>query len=36
MVRTSDIPKLPDRLLTEPITLDEIIVFMNKEGKSNE
>ena len=36
MVKTSDIRKLPNELLTEPITLDEIIVFMNKEGKTDE
>ncbi|MDR3270832.1 MAG: hypothetical protein LBT32_04905 [Peptococcaceae bacterium] len=36
MIETTDISKLPRVILTEPITLDEIIIFMNKGGGINE
>ena len=36
MVETTDIDKLPGNVLTEEISLDEIIIFMNKGAKINE
>ena len=31
MVRTEDLPLLPENLLAEPVTLDEIIIYLNRE-----
>jgi hypothetical protein len=36
MAETGDIAKLPRSVLAEQITLDEIIVFMNKRGHIDE
>jgi len=36
MIRTVDIPKLPQNMLVEQISLDEIIVFMNKGNQFHE
>lgn len=36
MVETADIGKLPRNIIAESITLDEIIIFINKEGRINE
>jgi ABC-2 type transport system ATP-binding protein len=36
MLETAHIRKMPGAALTEPITLDEIIIFMNKGAKINE
>jgi len=35
MIETADSSKLPKQMLVEKITLDEIIIFMNKGGKNN-
>ncbi|MDR1674134.1 MAG: ABC transporter ATP-binding protein [Oscillospiraceae bacterium] len=36
MVETANIRKLPKSVLTEDISLEEIIIFMNREGKESE
>ncbi len=36
MAELSNIGRLPKQLMTEPITLEEIIIFMNKGGKAHE
>ena len=36
MIETVHIGKLPRTVLTEQISLDEIIIFMNKEAKNND
>jgi ABC-2 type transport system ATP-binding protein len=36
MIETAQIRAMPETLLTEPITLDEIIIFRNREGKLHE
>jgi ABC-2 type transport system ATP-binding protein len=35
MVRTQDAHRLPGSVLTEPISLEQLIVFMNQEGKKD-
>ncbi len=35
MVRTADVARFPKTVLAEPVTLEQIIVFMNQEGKRN-
>jgi ABC-2 type transport system ATP-binding protein len=36
MIETAQLRAMPDTLLAEPITLDEIIIFKDKGGKTNE